>query len=390
MSKTIVFCADGTWNGPGRDDESDKSTCSNVFKLFSNLDGKDSAADLRHANEQERPCTLDGALVQISKYLHGVGDSDNYLVKLLGGTLGAGLITRVIRGYTFVSRNFQPGDCIILIGFSRGAYTARSLAAMIGAKGLLDAAKQDLTDKIAAYQNAAAVWYAYRKEAMTQAGTQDLLARFEQTVVELPGFFLGAATAPRIADVPVDTVAVWDTVGALGIPEYAQDEDERIDALQFCNSTLNARVSRGLHAVSLDERRVDFTPTLWDPDPARIVQVLFPGAHADVGGGYPPDESGLSDCALRWMTQKLTALGVRFADAPSYPVDPKPDATAHEPWSYPPFNLTPQAARKFGAGIAIHQSVIDRRNAKAVTSDPGGTPASYAPTNLPAGAPVVD
>ena len=83
-----------------------------------------------------------------------------------GGSVGAGLIARIVRGYTFISRNYVQGDAVYIIGFSRGAYTARALAGMIAAKGLLDATKIDLTDKESAYRLGAAVWVAYRKVAL--------------------------------------------------------------------------------------------------------------------------------------------------------------------------------------------------------------------------------
>src|SRR5689334_20755436 len=101
MSKNIVFCADGTWNGPGQPDGDDTaSPASNVFRLFLDLAGSDDAATMRLAKEQERSlAAADGSVAQVAKYLHGVGDSGNFLVKALGGALGAGLITRIVRGY---------------------------------------------------------------------------------------------------------------------------------------------------------------------------------------------------------------------------------------------------------------------------------------------------
>ena len=166
MAKNIVFCADGTWNGPTEADDDDKSArATNVFKLFLNLAGQDEPGTYKLANEQERTLRgSDGGVLQASKYLHGVGDSDNFLVKVLGGSVGAGLITRIVRGYTFISRNYAQGDKIFIVGFSRGAYTARALAGVIAAKGLLDATKVDLRDKEKAYRLGAAVWYAYRAD----------------------------------------------------------------------------------------------------------------------------------------------------------------------------------------------------------------------------------
>jgi uncharacterized protein (DUF2235 family) len=158
MPKNIVFCADGTWNGPGQPDSDDQnSPTTNVFKLFLNLDGTMDPGTALLAKEEEKSlAAADGSVQQIAKYLYGVGDSTNLLNRLIGGGFGVGLITRIVRGYTFVSRNYQPGDKIYLIGFSRGAYTARALAGLISAKGLLTSAAVDFDDKGAAYRAGAA------------------------------------------------------------------------------------------------------------------------------------------------------------------------------------------------------------------------------------------
>ncbi|MBF0126321.1 MAG: DUF2235 domain-containing protein, partial [Magnetococcales bacterium] len=118
MSKNLIFCADGTWNGPDDDDDKDGvPDHTNVLKLFFNLAGQDTLGTYRMSNEQERIMRkADGAITQVAKYLHGVGDSNNWLKKILGGGFGAGVISRIVRGYTFISRNYQPGDRIFLIG----------------------------------------------------------------------------------------------------------------------------------------------------------------------------------------------------------------------------------------------------------------------------------
>src|ERR1700722_12152409 len=190
MPKNIVFCADGTWNGPGQPDTDDQnSPASNVFKLFLDLDGVDTAGTARLAKEQERQLTAaDGSVVQIAKYLHGVGDDTNFLAKLIGGGLGVGLITRIVRGYTFVSRNYAAGDKIYIVGFSRGAYTARALAGLISAKGLLSAASVDFDDKDAAYRAGAAVWHDWRHDVLAAKGGP--LDRFEQIMDDLPRFLM--------------------------------------------------------------------------------------------------------------------------------------------------------------------------------------------------------
>lgn len=382
MAKNIIFCADGTWNGPGQDEDHDRiGDPSNVFKLFANLDGVDSSETLRLADEQERSLTAaDGSAQQIAKYLHGVGDSDNALVKILGGVGGAGLITRIVRGYTFVSRNYEKGDWILLIGFSRGAYTARALGGLIASRGLLDPAGIDLTDKEHAYRLGSAEWFAYRRDALRSRGNWLDLGKLEEIAFDLPGFLTRPPTAPRITEVPIEVVAVWDTVGALGIPEYNRKTDRRLDAFQFADTTLSPKVQHGLHAVAVDEQRADFTPTLWDAD-ERIVQALFPGAHSDVGGGYPPDsdQSGLADGGLWWMmTELATRHRVVVAGAPPFAPKPDPGGVAHQPWTEPPWNLLPRMARVFPPGLALHRSVLDRITRGP--SGPGSPP--YDPPNL--------
>lgn len=386
MAKTIVFCADGTWNGPGGDDATSKGKpCTNVFKLFSNLDGVNTDADSRLADEQERALHDDaGELLQIAKYLHGVGDSDNFLVKILGGTMGAGIITRIVRGYTFVSRNYAPGDRIVLLGFSRGAYTARALAGLIAERGLLDASRINLTDKETAYRLGAAVWFDYRKERL--AAEPFVLRLLEELAVDLPAFLSHTADPPRVTDVPIEAVAVWDTVGALGIPVYVE-KDVRAEIFRFVDTRLSDKVRHGFHAIAADEQRDDFQPTFWDADP-RIQQCLFPGAHADVGGGYPiaGGESGLSDAALDWISHRVGRLGVAFADKPGFPPEPNAAGAAHQPWASLPFSQMPKSARKFPAdrGLGLSTSLLGRLKAGPVVGQPGQPPAVYAPTNLSA------
>lgn len=388
MGKNVIFCADGTWNSPGPvAATSENAAISNVFKLFLNLAGKDSEDTTLLADEQERSLVDGGgAVTQVAKYLHGVGDSKNPLVKVLGGSIGAGLVTRIVRGYTFISRNYQPGDKIFINGFSRGAYTARALAGLIVAKGLLDATQLDPTDKDMAYRLGGAVWYAYRKAALA-ATKPDFLEDLESTVDDLPGFLLRPVPAGSLTPVPpIEAVAVWDTVGALGIPEYTRN-DVAIDAFRFCDTALSPKIAHGIHAISLDEQRPNFTPTLWDPD-SRVVQTLFPGAHADVGGGYPRanNESGLSDGALQWMTEQLRPLGVLFAANPAIPCAPDPKGMEHRPWADPLWqNLPPGPHRRtFSAASKLlqHPSIAARMAAGDVPSE-GGLLGPYKPANLP-------
>lgn len=381
MPKNIVLCADGTWNNPNEDENADHSPDpTNVYKFYTRLDGQLSSDPSLAASEQEKEWVEAGRTQQIAKYLHGVGDSRNPIIKLMGGAFGAGVIARVVRGYTFMSRNYEPGANLYIVGFSRGAYTARALAGLIASRGLLTA--QLTQDKAGAYQRGAEAWYRYRK-----ATSSSFLAHFAEIAADLPAFLSqGSLTAQDL--VPVDriaAVAVWDTVGAMGVPEYVA-KGQRVDAFRFANTTLNEKVSQGFHAVALDERRNDFTPTLWDAAPT-VTQLLFPGAHADVGGGYPTanGESGLSDIALTWMIDRLGRVGVRFSPEQADPINPNAAGTAHQPWRQMPWTLpgVSLGARRFPKGMLEHPSIADRMASGNVKADPSEPPAPYTPANRP-------
>ncbi len=317
-----------------------------------------------------------GQVVQVAKYLHGVGDSENPMVKFLGGAFGAGLIARVVRGYTFLARSHVPGDAIFIVGFSRGAYTARALAGMVAAQGLMDATKLDLADKEAAYRWGSAVWYRHQR-----ALRSGFLAQLESFAADLPGFLASPPPADCMVQAPLRALGVWDTVGALGIPAFAADH-ERLDLFRFADTRLSPSVARAFHAVSVDEARQDFAPTLWDADP-RVVQALFPGAHADVGGGYPAGaESGLSDESFLWMAEQLAGEGLRLAAPPATLVSPSAAGIAHRPWAHFPWTHLPTGARAFPEGLSLHRSVLARLSAGPVVPDPGLPPEPYRPSNL--------
>ncbi|HTB46515.1 MAG TPA: DUF2235 domain-containing protein [Acetobacteraceae bacterium] len=383
MSKIIIFCADGTWNGPGEpDDDNTAAPPTNVFKLFLNLAGADLPDTMMLAKEQERVLKAeDGSALQWAKYLHGVGDSNNFMAQMLGGTIGSGLIARIVRGYTFISRNYVPGDQTFIIGFSRGAYTARALAGLIAAKGLLDATKNDLANRESAYRLGSAVWFEYRQ--MVAQSMSGWLVKLTNFAADLPAFLQQPVPDNQLIKAPIEAVAVWDTVGSLGIPEYTL-QDTRLDFFQFADKVLSPVVKHGVHAVAVDERRVDFTPTLWDPH-GRITQALFPGCHSDVGGGFvgPGIESGLSDCTLQWMMEQLTELGVTFAKPPlAYVPQPNARATAHATWLSGIWSHLPKGPRVFPPTLYLSEEVIDRVEAGPVISDPSLPASPYAPENL--------
>ncbi len=260
MSKRIVYCADGTWDKPTKH--------TNVYKLFKSLIV---SAD------------------QIPFYDDGVGADGNPISKLLGGAFGTGLWQKIKDGYTKVAHVYEAGDQLFLFGFSRGAYTARSLAGMIAACGL---PTKNFTDDLV---NTA--FKAYRDKDDRQTILQGL-----------KDCDMSAAN--------ITMVGVWDTVGSLGIPSAIGLSDPI--AYGFLDTSLSPHILNAYHALAIDEKRAQFPPTLWTSQPApgqTLEQVWFCGVHSDIGGGEPDDLPGttaLSDITLGWMMTKASALGLQI------------------------------------------------------------------------------
>ena len=374
MAKRIVFCADGTWNGPEKQtgvapiDSADEhgelqgAKVTNVVKLFANLAGRVTPQTMTMRDEQEKVVSdAAGSVSQVAKYIHGVGDSDSFLKKAMGGMFGMGVIARIVRGYTFISRHYDAGDEIHIAGFSRGAYTARALAGMISCVGLLNRAEYDAEDRNEAYRLGVAAWCKCKNMSLHGAGKLTDLANHMLNFVS--GFFARKLDADQlIADVPIKSIAVWDTVGSLGIPAYAADR--RFDVFRFVDTKLSNKVQHGFHAMAVDELRGDFPVTAWDSR-AGIKQVWFVGAHADVGGGYSAEESRLSDIALEWTMKQLAEVGVRLATPLTYEPKPLIAPAIHQPWSKAPFALLPRSPRQVASTDTIHDSVLRRWQADA-------------------------
>ena len=269
--RRLIVCCDGTWQNVAQD--------SNVSRLH--------AAIVTPAGDPE------------PLYIKGVGVSRSPVDAVRGGLTGAGLSESITDGYRWVARHFRPGDRLAIFGFSRGAYSARSLAGMIGRVGLIRGAG------LGARELEAAVDRAYARYRTRRPPAQD------------PGWSAGLEFVYRAGepDIPVDFIGVWDTVGALGIPSYVGIPDflGSRKRYEFLDVVLNRHIAHGRHAVSLDEMRAPFRPTLWRdiPPDQDVQQVWFPGDHSDVGGGHR--DKGLSDGALDWMMRETTAaIGVPF------------------------------------------------------------------------------
>lgn len=293
--KRIITCSDGTWNQPV--EEGSKATkaktsdsapcrpagpCTNVELIFNYICDSDP----------------DGHQ-QVKAYDAGVGTGYSLKDRFAGGITGAGIDQNIKDMYTFIVLNYVPGDHIYLFGFSRGAYTARSLAGLIRNCGILR--PEHLPLVTSAYE-------LYRNRNKYTAPDSDMMVSFRKNYC--------------FEDTSIHFIGVWDTVGALGIPHPFFGKRYR-----FHDTKLSRSIRYAYHALALDEKRSLFAPTLWERDTkdskdtdiinrkdTDIIQEMeqrwFAGVHSDIGGGYP--DSGLSDISLRWMLDKAQKTGLCF------------------------------------------------------------------------------
>jgi hypothetical protein len=271
VPKRLVVCCDGTWNTADQAISGHPSP-TNVTKLALALAAEDAAG--------ARQCVY---------YHPGVGTSR--WERLSGGAFGVGLSRNVLDGYRFLIDNYESGDLLYLFGFSRGAFTARSLAGLIRNSGILRRENVDRIDQ---------AWALYRSSADTPRGVAATLFRRAYSF------------EPRI-----QFIGVWDTVGALGIPTFGprwlKPIVSRINhRWEFHDTKLSTRVKGAFQALAIDEQRAAFAPAVWHQQPGadgqKLRQVWFTGVHCDIGGGYP--ETSLSDIALLWMADRTRPAGI--------------------------------------------------------------------------------
>ena len=271
--KRIICCSDGTWNKPGALD-GHQAVQTNVLKLYNCIAPKDEAGN-----------------PQMRYYDTGVGTTWSSKTNILQGVTGAGIDKNIQDAYKFIMWHYEPGDEIWLFGFSRGAYTARSIAGLIRNCGVLRPENLPLLRE--AYE-------LYRDRSAITGPDSDLMRAFRARY----------SHEPRIR-----FVGVWDTVGALGIPLKPWSA-ANMRRYQFHDVTLSSTIDHAYHALALHERRNTFRPTLWRQSNTakaqkglqQMQQVWFAGVHSNVGGGYA--DAGLSDTALDWMARKARAAGL--------------------------------------------------------------------------------
>ncbi|MCJ2075540.1 DUF2235 domain-containing protein [Methylobacterium sp. E-016] len=290
--KRLALFLDGTWN------TLDDNT--NVWRL--------KALCAQRATDGVR---------QVAYYSRGVGTTATE--KLRGGVLGVGLERNVSRAYEWLVETFEPGDEIFIFGFSRGAYTARSLAGFIALCGLL---------KPGAPLGTGQLFDRYRR------GDERRTIRWLRNH-DRDGTLIDATREERwmvsyAMPVQIKMVGVWDTVGSLGVQTTRIPGLDKIPGLSrsgyaFLHTGLRLPIENGYHALAIDERRASFAPTLWTKkfrdgvplseiapprDVANVEQRWFVGAHANVGGGYRDDL--LSQLPLHWIMEKAAGHGLAF------------------------------------------------------------------------------
>ena len=280
--KLVIFC-DGTWNWPDQKTVDGRPCPTNVLKLF----------------EATMPYDQ-GGNPQIVHYVEGVGT--RWGERLRGGGFGYGISDNIKNAYCFIVSNYAPGDEIFLFGFSRGAFTVRSIAGMIRNVGILKRDKRHLANE--AFQR-----YVNRSKKWHPDSEFSINFRKENTHQKETIRFLG----------------VWDTVGALGAPFGAVLGwiVGKLFNSRFHDVKLSSIIESAYHALSIDERRWPFRPTLWKLNAKHLQknaqnvangrlpayeEKWFPGVHSNVGGGYP--NIGLSDCALEWMVDRAQNHGL--------------------------------------------------------------------------------
>ena len=299
--RRLAVCLDGTWNT--------MESMTNVSRIFKAIaDG------------------LSGCSDQAKYYEEGVGTK--WGEKIRGGVVGLGLDENIIRSYCWLVNNyktegatasdvndssgekFSVGDEVFIFGFSRGAFTARSLAGLINRVGILNRARlaKEHADEADALVKQA--WSLYRTK---YEGDPDQEVRDQDP---WKSFRLQYCHTAKIK-----FVGVWDTVGALGVP-LLRGAIPFIPAprggVEFHDTSLGRVVENAFHAMAIDEHRNDYQVTLWSRKhpvgTQQIEQRWFAGAHANVGGGY--DDDLLPDIPLLWMAKNAVQCGLEFtADA---------------------------------------------------------------------------
>ncbi|KAI0695177.1 hypothetical protein BC835DRAFT_1484280 [Cytidiella melzeri] len=302
--KRIIVCCDGTWQDGLIAMHRWKYT--NVLRL---------ARAINHTDERFSP-----HVPQVVFYQSGVGTFGDKLIENLDGFVGASLGEKVQEAYAFIAHNYRPGDEIYLFGFSRGAYTARMVAYLIGAIGVLDRTDMDYF---------ADIFMAYQKRG--KAEDRDEIAALDKqlapwTAHNSPGKIRADSDRDSFS---IKCVGVFDTVGALGLPGELKRSPKMKTLFGFPDRFLGEHVERAYQALAIDEHRKDFDCARFEQTAGGrqkgqvLKQCWFVGSHSDIGGGF--QDHDLSDLSLTWMLSNIEdvlSLDYKYIQSLPDPVAP--------------------------------------------------------------------
>ncbi len=242
---------------------------------------------------------------QLVYYSAGVGTQRGE--HLSGGMFGIGINEEVTTAYEWLSEHYETDAQVFIFGFSRGAFTARSLAGFISTCGLLKPGSPVSLKQL------------YQRYRNGTAKSVRALGRVARDGLSQEDAWIKEYSRP----IPIWFQGVWDTVGTLGVPLPCVPKVSRAD-FAFLETDLRINDTHAYHALAIDEHRAAFAPTLWvknalksgDTFPPRpidqVEQRWFVGAHSNVGGGYENDL--LAQIPLRWLMRKAITHGLLFND----------------------------------------------------------------------------
>lgn len=381
VGKNIVLCSDGTGNRGG------KTIGTNVWRTYNNIDLN------CHKNIPKNPKNPKNPR-QISYYADGVGTADFKPIKIIGRAFGWGLTHNIKDLYYFLANNYNKDDKIYLFGFSRGAFTVRSLAGLISKCGIPDRKKKHLnTDrKMRAAVNTAFRVYRQTHRKGMRLGLGLLLSQALHWLrygkgLPAPGEFKDANS---VSNVKIKFVGVWDTVSAVGMPlNSLRWLLDFLFNIEFHNYGISDEIENAYHALSIDDERTTFWPQPWDEkktDERRgaLEQVWFAGVHSNVGGGYP--KQGMSLVPLYWMMARAERHDLHFIHGKIDEVRQASDATDRmydsrsgmgSYYRYKPRYIQEIAKQYHLKSINIHKSVFDRIDLRVQDYAPGHLPDKF-------------
>ena len=330
MGRNLVLLMDGTGNEPSLDRDT------NVLRLYDRIVG-----------QPDQLVWYDAGVgtVGSSKALTPIG---RWTSKIAGLAFGYGLKDNLVEAYRFVMDNWEPDDQIYVLGFSRGAYSARALCGFLYQMGLL---RQEHSNMIP---------YAL-KHFWWNASTDVTSKKWSDAEKFSKQFARKGFGRRRLRS--VHFLGIWDTVNATG---YLRPPL----VLPWTSALPMAR--KAFHAVSIDERRRPYEPTLIDLEavkerPADLNEVWFAGVHSDVGGTFK-DDHRLADITFRWMLDAATANGLRWDgkidDDLGLHTSDATDSVIHDMgWKWKITTLFHHREIR-PATARIHESVIVRKDAR--------------------------